>query len=254
MALRQWYVNSRQREGSMNQKIRVAILDDHLPVVEGYTSRLRNSQNIEVVGAVTVGEALEPFLAAHAVDVLLMDVVVPTSETDRAPYPILGVIPRLLQRYPALTVLVISMHNQRTLIRSVIEAGASGYILKDDRYFFQDLPVIIETVSHGGIYFSSQANLGLLRQPDTDGRLTARQLEALALCATYPEATTADLARKLGVANSTLRNLLAGAYMALEVHSRTAAVARAQQLGWITPAAPALDLEDLGGHGPARSG
>ena len=72
-------------------------------------------------------------------------------------------------------------------------------------------------------------------------RPSARQLEALSLCAAYPEATTAELADRLGVAHSTLRNLLSGAYLRLNVRSRTAAVAKAQRLGLITPPETTMD-------------
>jgi DNA-binding NarL/FixJ family response regulator len=184
-------------------------------------------------------------LTTRAVDVLLLDVIVPISDTNLSPYPILNVIPRLLQTYPNLTILVISMHNQQTLIRAVVEAGASGYILKDDQHFLQDLPTIVESVAHGGVYFSQQAHQQLFRRSGRAPQLTIRQLEALSLCAAYPEMTTGELAERLQVANSTMRNLLSGAYLMLEVHSRTAAVARAQQLGLISPEIQAVKLRDI---------
>lgn len=229
----------------MDKKIRVAILDDHPPIIEGYLSRLKPCQNIEVVGAVSCGEALEPLLGEHPCDVLLLDVVVPTSSTNHAPYPILYMIPRLLQLYPEMAILVISMHNQQTLIRAVVEAGASGYILKDDQHFLQDLPNIVESVAHGGIYFSQQAYHQIARRAGSQLSLTLRQIEAISLCAAYPEASTSDLAERMGVANSTMRNLLSGAYMTLEVHSRTAAVARAQQLGIISPLPSGVNISEL---------
>lgn len=233
----------------MEQKIRVAILDDHPPIIEGYVSRLKATPNIEVVGTCSRGEKLEPMLVEHPADVLLLDVLVPLSDTNRSPYPILSVIPRLLQGYPNLSILVISMHNQQSLIRGVIEAGASGYILKDDPFFLQDLPTIIETVSHGGIYFSQQAHQQVFRRGATSTpQLTSRQLEALSLCAAYPQDNTAELAEKMKVANSTMRNLLSGAYVVLDVHSRTAAVAKAQQLGLISPSEESVNLKNLRGQ------
>jgi DNA-binding NarL/FixJ family response regulator len=239
-----WY--GAKVEGSVERKVRVAILDDHPPIVEGYTSRLRSSSLIEVVATASRGEELEPMLTTTKVDVLLLDVIVPISDTNHSPYPILNVIPRLLQTNPDLAILVISMHNQQTLIRAVVEAGASGYILKDDQHFLQDLPTIVESVAHGGVYFSQQAHQQLFRRSGRAPQLTTRQLEALSLCAAYPAMTTGELAERLQVANSTMRNLLSGAYLMLEVHSRTAAVARAQQLGLISPAAMPVDLEELG--------
>jgi DNA-binding NarL/FixJ family response regulator len=67
-------------------------------------------------------------------------------------------------------------------------------------------------------------------------------LEALSLCAAYPHSKTAELARKMKIANSTVRNLLSHAYLKLDVQTRAAAVAKARQLGIITPESPVLRL------------
>ena len=74
----------------------------------------------------------------------------------------------------------------------------------------------------------------------TGERLSPRQLEALSLCAAYPDWTSADVAEKMSVSNSTVRNLLSSAYLRLGVHSRPAAIAIARQQGLITPDPPVL--------------
>jgi DNA-binding NarL/FixJ family response regulator len=131
------------------------------------------------------------------------------------------------------------MHAERGLIRAVMEAGASGYILKDDQSTARDLGNVVLSVAGGGIYFSQKAHQLYARSQSRDGDelLTLRQLEALSLCAAYPDEPTAKLARKMAVANSTFRNLLSGAYVRLEVHTRVAAIVKARQLGLITPEA-----------------
>jgi DNA-binding CsgD family transcriptional regulator len=70
--------------------------------------------------------------------------------------------------------------------------------------------------------------------------LTPRQLELLSLCAAYPDLSTAELAQKMSVSNSTVRNLLSSAYLRLNVHSRTAAIEKARDLGLITPRPPTM--------------
>ena len=217
------------------KKIRVTIMDDHQSIVDGYVYRLSHIPQVEVVATCSFGEELEPTLAAHPTDVLLLDVSVPAGPDNPNPYPILSIIPRLLQQYPELNILVISMHAERGLIRAVMEAGASGYILKEDQATARDLGNVIVSVAGGGIYFSQKAHQLYARSQIREGEdvLTARQLEVLSMCAAYPNDTTAELARKLVVANSTLRNLLSGAYIRLKVHSRSAAVAKARQMGII---------------------
>lgn len=221
----------------MPNKIRVMILDDHQNIVDGYVYRLSQMPQIEIAATLSFGEDLGPALQKHPADVLLLDVSVPTSPENGNPYPILSVIPNLLQQHPELDILVISMHAERGLIRAVMEAGASGYILKDDQSTARDLGSVVLSVAGGGIYFSQKAHQLYAKSQSRDGDelLTIRQLEALSLCAAYPDDSTAKMAKKMAVANSTFRNLLSGAYVRLEVHTRVAAIAKARQLGLITP-------------------
>lgn len=217
--------------------IRITILDDHQSIIDGYVYRLSSVPGLEIVATLNYGEQLEPTLAEHPTDVLLLDINVPTSADNSNSYPILHTIPSLLEKYLNLNILVISMFAERGLIRAVMEAGANGYVLKDDRATLQDLGNAVRTVANGGIYFSQKAHqlmLGQKTMPSGE-RLSTRQLEVLSLCSAYPDWTSAQIAEKMSIANSTVRNLLSGAYLRLDVHSRSAAIAKARQLGLITP-------------------
>jgi DNA-binding NarL/FixJ family response regulator len=235
---------------TLPEKIRVAILENHQGIIDGYCFRLEKTPDIEIVATATFGEALEPMLAQHSADVLLLDVEMPTSPENLNSYPILFLIPRLLQTYPNLSILVISMHTQRTLIKAVMEAGASGYVVKDDQTSICDLASVIRSVARGDIHLSQNAFQQLIKgQPDKNEHLlTSRQLEVLSLCAAYPGSSTADLASRLFIANSTVRNLLSEAYLKLEVRNRGAAIAKARHLGLLPPDVPGLDLRDIGGN------
>lgn len=229
----------------MSKKIRVTILDDHQSIVDGYLYRLEKDPQIEVVATINFGEELEPTVAKHPTDVLLLDVNVPTSLENRNPYPIMYAIPKLLETYPGLNILVISMHAERGLIRAVMEAGASGYILKDDQATLKNLGSVVKTIAAGGVHFS-QITLELYTKylsTENNDLLTLRQLEALSLCAAYPDSTSAELAEKMSVSNSTVRNLLSAAYLKLGVHNKAAAIARARQTGIITPEQPEVPPE-----------
>jgi two-component system nitrate/nitrite response regulator NarL len=217
----------------MSSPIHVAILDDHQSIVDGYLFRLSREPEIEVAATLAYGEQLEALISEQPVDVLLLDVSVPTSPDNRNAYPILHTIPSLLQRYPRLVVLVISMHAERALIRSVMEVGASGYILKDDGPAIRELAAIIKSVAHGGIYLSQQAHEALQKGtgPAAEPELTPRQLEVLSMMVAYPDNSSAELAAQLGVSTSTIRNLASSAYLRLGVRTRIAAIARARQLG-----------------------
>jgi two-component system, NarL family, nitrate/nitrite response regulator NarL len=221
----------------MAHKIRVGILDDHQAIIDGYLYRLGAAPDIEVVTTLLFGEELEPVLARQPIDLLLLDLQVPISPVNPNPFPILHLLPRLLESYPELDILVISMHARPALIQAVMEAGASGYILKDDVSTFRDLISVIRSVSSQGIYLSPAAYQALNNRSASEGEkpLSVRQLEALSLCAAYPDASTAELAIKMQISHSTLRNLLSGAYIKMKVRNRTAAIIKAQQSGLIPP-------------------
>lgn len=217
----------------MTGKIRVAILDDHLSMIDGYVLRLGNNPNIEIVTTAATGEEMEKVVDSYQLDVIILDVSVPTSSTNPNPYPILYAIPNYLQKQPEMAILAISMIMKRSLIKSIMEVGASGYILKNDRDSILKLGDIISSVRNGGIYFSTQTYAAIASESTNE--LTPRQLEALSLYTSDPNITTEKIASLLNIAPSTARNLLSNAYLRLEVKNRTAAIEKARKLGLITP-------------------
>ena len=217
------------------ERVRVAILDDHQSIIDGYTYRLSKTPGIELVATALYGEEVHSMLDKYPVEVLIMDLSVQTSAQDQSPYPVLRAIPQLLQKYPDLRVLVVSMHAGPGLIRTIMEAGVSGYIAKDDHEALKNLGRIVLMAADGAIYISEEAyrlyrQYANVRMGDL---LTPRQIEALSLCALYPDMSTAELADILAVSNSTVRNLLSSAYLRLGVHTRGAAVDKAHDLGLI---------------------
>jgi len=227
-----------------NGKINVVILDDHQSIIDGYVLRLSQSPKIEVVATANFANELEPILEKFPTDVLLLDINVPISIENAVPFPILHTISKLMELYPHLNILVISMFAERGLIRRIMEAGANGYILKDDRVTLIDLANVVLTIASGGIHFSQRAHQVFLSDQvtKTGSDLSIRQLQALSLCAAYPDTLTTDLSKEMAIANSTFRNLLSGAYIKLNVRTRAAAIAKAQSLGIITPISPSAPI------------
>lgn len=221
----------------MQSKVRVAILDDHPMIVEGYLSQLGRDPQIEVTATLGAADLLEPVLQRSEVDVLILDVSVPTSAENRNPYPILHVIPKLLEKHPNLNILVISMRAERGLIREVMAAGANGYVLKDDPYANANLPAVIKSVAEGGVYLSEEAGTlyGKQLEKENGKQPSPRQLEALSLCSAYPGEKSVVLAKKMHITHSAFRTLLSGAYIKLGARTRADAIAKARQMGLITP-------------------
>lgn len=233
----------------MPDTIYVAILEDHPMITKGYEAALSNLPHIKVVGAANCGEDLLPLLEQHHVDLLLLDVEVPVSKVNRSPFPVLAVIPKIIQSYPSLYVLAASMHNERSLIQAIMEQGASGYILKDDLKGMSELEAIITSIVNGGeIYISDEAHYELNMQhgkKKDKPLLTPGQHAAISLCGSYPNKSIAELAKMLNLVESTTRNTLANCYARLGVRNRAAAVERARQLGLITPPTSPPSISDL---------
>ena len=213
--------------------IRVAIVEDHQSIIDGYMYRLQDAEGIEVVGVTYFGEEVEALLDDREVDILILDAQIPASKTNSSSYPILLLIPQLLETYPQLNIIIISMHKQRSFIEYALEAGATGYILKDDYQTIESLAEVLRVVAAGGIHISRSLLQLLLRGQSGQQILTQRQLQVLSLCAAYPNETTTELAQRLNVAHSTVRNLLSQSYLRLDVRSRNAAITEAHRRGLI---------------------
>jgi DNA-binding NarL/FixJ family response regulator len=218
----------------MLSPVKVAILEDHQGIIDGYHMRLDETSGIAVVGIANNGEELDALLHERPdMDVLIMDVNVPTSATNNNLIPILNYVPRILAKRPHLNILVISMLTQVSLMRALAKIGVSGYISKDDSASIRRLPAIIKQVSAGGTFFSVDVG-GLNGKTSVNAQeLTSRQLEILNVCASYPDLSTDQVALMLGTASSTVRNSLSDTYDRLSVHSKAAAIAKARDLGLI---------------------
>ncbi len=133
----------------MPAAVSIAILDDHSITIDGYRARLAQDSALHILWTTPYGEDVAVRMDQQPVDVLILDVSVPTSASNPNPYPILDVVPRLLERHPALTILVISMHMESRLIKTVLRLGASGYVLKDDREALNRLDQVVRAAVAG---------------------------------------------------------------------------------------------------------
>ena len=104
--------------------VRVMIIDDHNLVRAGLSRFLNESAGIEVVAEAANGEELLQKLRTIQADLLLLDMTMPGLSGAE-------LINRIKSLYPALPILVLSMHNETQVVLSALKAGASGYICKD---------------------------------------------------------------------------------------------------------------------------
>ena len=153
--------------------IKVFITDDHLIVIEGIYSLLKNEQGIEIVGHATTAKDCLHYFTNHTADIILMDINLPDMNgTDLCEV--------IKQNYPGIMVLALSTFNQGSYIRKMMKNGASGYLLKNsDRHEIIDA---LKTVHTGKNYLSFDAGKALINSEEENkiiAYLTKREKEVL---------------------------------------------------------------------------
>jgi DNA-binding NarL/FixJ family response regulator len=149
----------------VSEKIRVLLCDDHALFRGGIRALLAEEARIDVVGEASNGrQALEALNVVHP-HVVLMDVEMPGLSGFEAAQ-------RIRQEDPQVRVLMVTMHADDDLVARSLEAGASGYLLKDAPV--SQLVYAIETVSRGERYMSPGALGGVLDHYDQRERLATR--------------------------------------------------------------------------------
>jgi DNA-binding NarL/FixJ family response regulator len=203
--------------------IRVMVVDDHGLVRAGLQQLLDGAPDIEVVATASGGaEALER-IAPGAVDVVLMDLSMPGMDgiaTTRA----------LLERAPDAHVVVLTSFSDRTRILDALGAGAVGYLLKDAEP--AELQQGVRAAARGESPLAPRVAGHLVRdlhRPANGPQLTDRERDILALI--RQGAPNKVIARRLGIAEKTVKNHLSSIFQTLGVTDRTQAALWAAEHG-----------------------
>jgi DNA-binding NarL/FixJ family response regulator len=157
--------------------IKIYIVEDHSVVIEGIYSLLQNEKGIDMIGYATNGQNCIDYFVNHVADVILMDIGLP----DMSGLDLCAIIKK---KYPGIMVIALSTFNQGTYIKKMMEAGASGYLLKNTSKV--EMLEAINTVTTGKTYLSFEVGKELLHiKEDNDNipLLTKREKEILILIA-----------------------------------------------------------------------
>lgn len=174
--------------------IRTLIVDDHPLVRDGLIARLNRSDEVEVIGEASDGHEALRLVKDLSPDVVLMDINMPNLNGISATESILDV-------YPDILILVLSMHDDREYVTSVIEAGARGYVLKSASA--EEMFNAIKAVYSGGIYYSSAiADAIIHKAHDPVDLLTDRETVVLDMLA--KGASNKQCANALGISARTV--------------------------------------------------
>jgi DNA-binding NarL/FixJ family response regulator len=204
--------------------IRVLIVDDHPVVRDGLRGVLDREPDVRVVGEAGHGAEALARVADDTPDVVLMDLRMPVMGGVEA-------IAALRRTAPDVRVLVLTTYDTDSDVLPAIEAGATGYLLKDTP---RDELLRAVRAAHRGEAVLSPAVagrlMGQMRSPaPAAATLSARELEVLRLVAAG--STNRDAARRLFISEATVKTHLLHIYEKLGVRDRASAVAAGYQRG-----------------------
>lgn len=202
--------------------ITVALADDHPVVRTGLASLLDAMPDVAVVAQHATAEALLEWLETHHTDVVLLDLQFGAGRLNGAEATKRIVGPGR----PA--VLILTTYGTDSDIIAAVEAGATGYLLKDAPT--EDLERAIRAASAGQTTLSPAIQERLLQRIlDPVPALTARELEVLALAS--EGLSNHAIAERLFVSRATVKTHLAHVFGKLGAQSRTEAIATARRRG-----------------------
>ena len=205
---------------STSEPIRVVVIDDHAVVRGGLEQLLSAEGDIEVVGTADDGEQAVALVESSTPHVVLMDLSMPRMDGVEATRAVTS-------RFPEVNVVVLTSFADRQRVLDALEAGASGYLLKDADP--TEVAVAVRAAAAGGSPLDPKAARVLLdaRRSRPTVTLTAREREVLALVA--EGLANKNIARRLGITERTVKAHLTSVFQAIGVADRTQAALWARE-------------------------
>jgi DNA-binding NarL/FixJ family response regulator len=201
--------------------IKVAIADDHAVVRRGLEELLRLEADIEVVGTAADGREACVLAERTTPDVILMDLSMPLMDGIEATRSIVA-------SAPTVHVIVLTSFADRSRILAALDAGATGYLLKDADP--AEVAAAIRAAVAGGVPLDPRAARVMLDAQRTvrhEIKLSARESEVLQLV--VAGLANKSIARRLGITERTVKAHLTSIFQQLQVGDRTQAALWAKE-------------------------
>jgi DNA-binding NarL/FixJ family response regulator len=200
--------------------IRVLVVDDHQLVRAGLITLLEAAGDIEVAGEAADGQQALEAAAATAPDVVLMDLSMPVLDGVAATR-------LLLAERPQTRVVALTSFSDRQRVTDVLAAGATGYVLKDSRP--DDLLAAVRAAADGHVPLDPRVAAALLpsREVPLADQLSEREKQVLRLVAAG--LANKQIARRLGIAESTVKVHTGNIFRRIGVTDRTSAALWAKE-------------------------
>jgi two-component system, NarL family, nitrate/nitrite response regulator NarL len=183
------------------QRIKIFILDDHQMLIDGLKALLVSDSQFEITGTSTNGKTALELISKNPPNIVLTDINMPEMdgiEFTRA----------VRKKYPQIKVLALSMFGEKSTISEILDAGASGYILKNTGK--EELINALLKISSGGMFFSDEISAEMMKTLSERGQkkeeekihLTEREKEIIQLIA--KEYSNAQIGEKLFISERTV--------------------------------------------------
>ena len=217
----------------MKPKTRVVLADDHPIVLNGLRNLIRSEGDLDLVGEAPSGAGALKLVREVQPDVAVVDISMPEMN---------GILlsRRLLEQFPDLKILVLTLHEDRAYVKQALDAGVRGYVLK--RSAAENLVQAIRAVVVGGLYIdpaiaqrmfdANPKRAGLPKGGSHISELTDRETEVLKLVALG--FTNKEVARQLDIGVKSVETYKARGTEKLGLKTRAAIVRFASAQGWLT--------------------
>ncbi len=166
-------------------KIKILLVDDHKIFLDGIRSLLSEIENFEIIGSATSGEMVVEMLKSITPDLVITDITMKEMSG-------LELTKIIKEKFPEISILILSMHTNEEFVLNAVKAGAAGYLPKDTS--INELINAIEVINNGGQYFSKNISefffmnyINRVKQEHNlieNEKLTQREIEVLKLIAT----------------------------------------------------------------------
>ena len=220
------------------QMIRILLVDDHPLVRRALRDILEKESDLQVVGEAGDGRQAVDMTGELTPDIVIMDISMPVLNGVEA-------TKQIKASNPLTSVLILTVHTDLETIFSILQAGASGYLVKS--IFGPEVIHTIRAVMDGDMVLSAEVSQEVVKyalqhgtkpiKPVPQDRISAKGMEILSLAA--KGMSNKEIGAKLGITEATVKSYFVDIFQRLNVRSRTEAIFVSLKSGILT-------LDDLG--------
>jgi two-component system response regulator DesR len=200
--------------------IKVLIAEDQAMIRGALAALLATEKDIEVVAQVDRGDRVVEAALKTSPDVALLDIEMPGQDG-------IGAAGELRTKLPSCRTLILTVFGRPGYLRKAIDAGVSGFLLKDAPP--DELAAAIRRTARGEKVIDMQLAVAALSEGSSP--LTSRERDVLAM--STHGASVEEIARSLHLTNGTVRNHLSIAIQKLNARNRVEAAHIAEEKGWL---------------------